>query len=75
MPKAYAGYNEPHQTRAREPDAYENSLGDVLEFAFGRHIHHLEGIVAVLKERGVPAAGGAEWSVELLKKELARLGE
>lgn len=74
MKAPHIGYNETFQTRSKEPDAYENALGDALEEAFKQKIHDLDGIVAVLKERKVPTNGGAAWSTELLTKELARLG-
>lgn len=75
MKNPHVGYNETFQYRNREPDAYENMVGDALEDAFKRKIHDLDGIVTVLRERDVPVAGGGEWSAELLAKELARLGE
>ncbi len=74
MHKPYVGYNETYQTREREPDAYENLLGDALEEAFREGVDTLEGIVVKLQKRGVPAAGGGEWSVAVLTAELTRLG-
>ncbi len=74
MVKNFAPYNEPHQSRERAPDAYEDLLGDALEDAFGQHIHDIEGVVDILRARAVPAPAGDSWSPELLKSELARLG-
>lgn len=74
MKPFYVGYNKTFQTRDKEPDAYENALGDALEDAFKQNIHDLDGIVEVLKARQVPANGGQSWSKDLLVKELARLG-
>lgn len=75
MKAPYVGYNDTFQTRDKEPDAYENALGDALEDAFKQKIHDLDGIVEVLKARKVPTNGAAAWSKELLTKELARLGQ
>jgi hypothetical protein len=67
-------YNEPNQSRDHMPDAYENLLGDALEAAFAQGIHDIEGVVGVLKNRGVPGPSAQTWSTELLRHELARLG-
>jgi hypothetical protein len=74
MLKNFVPYNDTWQTRDHEPDAYEDLLGDGLEFAFGRDIHDIEGVVEVLNDRAVPSPSSAPWTVEVLKAELARLG-
>ena len=71
MDKAYLN---PHQAREREPDDYENLLGDAIERAFAAGIHDLAGLVARLNEAAVPAPGGRPWSEDLFRAEMRRLG-
>ena len=67
-------YLNPHQARDREPDDYQNLLGDVIERAFAAGIHDLPGLVASLNEARVPSPNGQLWSAELFQKEMKRLG-
>lgn len=67
-------YLNPHQTREREPDVYENLLGDAIERCYAAGIHDLEGLVARLNDNCVPAPGGQSWTAELFKQEMKRLG-
>lgn len=67
-------YLNPHQTREREPDAYENLLGDAIERCYAAGIHDLDGLVARLNENCVPAPAGQTWTPELFKQEMKRLG-
>ncbi|MBB2162243.1 hypothetical protein HLH48_19115 [Gluconacetobacter sacchari] len=73
MKKPFIPYNETHQTRCREPDPYENLIGDALEAAFARGATTLGGILPVLVERDIPAPDGGAWSEASLAAELARL--
>ena len=74
MPRHEPPYVNPHQARDREPDDYQNLLGDAIERAYAKGIHDLAGIVASLNEVAVPAPNGQPWSVELFQREMKRLG-
>jgi len=67
-------YLNPHQSRDRVPDDYQNLLGDAIERAFAAGVHDLAGLVARLNEAGVPAPNGQPWTAELFQKEMKRLG-
>jgi hypothetical protein len=67
-------YLNPHQARDREPDDYQNLLGDAIERAYAAGIHDLPGLVASLNEAAVPAPSGQPWSSELFQREMKRLG-
>ena len=67
-------YLNPHQARDREPDDYQNLLGDAIERAFVAGVHDLPGLVGRLNEAHVPAPNGAVWTPELFQKEMKRLG-
>jgi hypothetical protein len=67
-------YLNPHQARDREPDDYQNLLGDAIERAFAAGVHDLPGLVGRLNEAGVPSPNGAGWTPELFQKEMKRLG-
>ncbi len=69
-----APYLNPHQARDREPDDYQNLLGDAIERAFAAGIHDLTGLVDRLNEARVPAPNGQPWTPELFQKEMKRLG-
>ena len=67
-------YLNPHQARDREPDDYQNRLGDAIERAFAAGVHDLAGLVASLNEAAVPAPNGQPWSAELFQREMKRFG-
>ena len=67
-------YFNPHQASDREPDDYQNLLGDAIERAYAAGIHDLTKLVASLNEAAVPAPNGQPWSVELFQREMKRLG-
>jgi hypothetical protein len=67
-------YLDPHQARDREPDNYQNLLGDAIERAFAAGVHDLPGLVACLNDARVPSPNGQAWSPELFRKEMKRLG-
>jgi len=67
-------YLNPHQARDREPDGYQNLLGDAIERCFAAGVHDLPGLVARLNEASVPAPNGQPWTAELFEKEMKRLG-
>ena len=67
-------YLNPHQARDREPDDYQNLLGDAIERAFAAGIHDLGGLVANLNEARVPSPNGQTWTDELFQSEMKRLG-
>ena len=67
-------YLNPHQARDREPDDYQNLLGDAIERAYAAGIHDLAGLVASLNKAAVPAPNSSRWSEELFQREMKRLG-
>jgi hypothetical protein len=67
-------YLSANQSRDRAPTVYENLLGDGLERAFAAGVTEPAGIVEALNAEGVPTPNGGAWSVELLCRELKRLG-
>lgn len=67
-------YLNPHQARDREPDDYQNLLGDAIERFYAAGVHDLPGLVDRLNEARVPAPNGQAWTPELFKKEMKRLG-
>ena len=67
-------YLNPHQARDREPDDYQNLLGDAIERAYAKGIHDLGGLVVSLNEAAVPAPNGQPWNAELFQREMKRLG-
>ena len=67
-------YLDPHQARDREPDDYQNLLGDAIERAFAAGVHDLADLVARLNEAQVPAPTGQGWTADLFQTEMKRLG-
>ena len=67
-------YLNPHQARDREPDAYQNLLGDAIERCYAAGIHDLAGLVDGLNEARVPAPNGQPWTSDLFVQEMKRLG-
>jgi len=67
-------YLNPHQARDREPDAYQNLLGDAIERCYAAGIHDLSGLVDGLNEARIPAPNGQPWTAELFVHEMKRLG-
>ena len=67
-------YLSAHQSRTREPDTYENLLGDAIERCFTDGVHDLEGIAARLNEYCVPSPGNQPWTPALFEQEMKRLG-
>ena len=74
MPRHEPPYVDPHQARDREPDDYQNLLGDAIERAYAKGIHDLAGLVERLNEAKVPTPGGKRWTAELFTQEMKRLG-
>ena len=69
-----ARYLNPHQARDREPDDYQNLLGDAIERAYAAGVHDLAGLVGRLNEARVPSPNGHAWTDELFCHEMKRLG-
>jgi hypothetical protein len=67
-------YLNPLQARDREPDDYQNLLGDAIERAYAAGIDDVAGLVASLNEVAVPAPNGQPWTTELFQREMKRLG-
>ena len=63
-----------HQTRDIPHGDYEIRLGDALEALFEAGVKELPEIVAGLNRSGVKAPGGAAWTEEVFRAEMARLG-
>ena len=55
--------------------SYEDALGDALEALIREEVLEIDGIVAGLNARNVHGPNGEHWDVDLLKTELARLGQ
>ncbi len=62
------------QTRAAEPTAYENALGDALEQAFEGGATQPEEIVRSLNAQAFRNADGSSWTVDSFLAEISRLG-
>jgi hypothetical protein len=62
-----------HQTRRREPTAWEDLLGDSIERAFAAGITELPALVAHLNRTGPNYPGGGEWTEQSYQAEIARL--
>jgi hypothetical protein len=63
----------PQQAAGRPPTSYEDAFADELAAIYGRGVHDLPGVVAALNDTGVRPAGGADWTEESFRAELARL--
>ncbi|MBY4732928.1 hypothetical protein K6V90_20535 [Cupriavidus pauculus] len=62
------------QTRAAEPTAYENKLGDALEAAFEAGAKSPEDIVRAFNRVGLLTADGQLWTEQGFLAEMRRLG-
>lgn len=69
-----APYLNPHQARDREPDDYQNLLGDAIERSYAAGVHDLAGLVERLNEASVPSPNGQPWTPDLFRQEMKRLG-
>ena len=67
-------YLEPHQARTREPNAFEDLLGDSIERAYAAGLHDLPGLLGYLNQAGPTCPGGGPWTEEAYKTLMARLG-
>ena len=54
--------NEPRQALSREPTAWENALGDVLEAAFSDGVRELAPLVERLNASAVRPPDGEPWT-------------
>lgn len=62
-----------HQSRSREPSAWEDLLGDSIERAFASGITELAALVAHLNRTGPNYPGSGEWTEQSYQAEIARL--
>ena len=69
-----APYLNPHQARDREPDDYQNLLGDAIERSYAEGVHDLAGLIERLNEARVPSPNGQPWTTDLFQQEMKRLG-
>ena len=69
-----APYLNPHQARDREPDDYQNLLGDAIERSYAEGVHDLSGLIERLNEARVPSPNGQPWTPDLFRQEMKRLG-
>ncbi len=67
-------FNDTFQHRTSPPTAYENSLGDAIEAAFGQGLHTLDALVNHLNAQGLLAPDGQAWTATAFEQEMARLG-
>lgn len=63
-----------HQSRDHEPTAYELRLAGSIEEVFATGTHDLPGLVQGLRQRGLAAPDGTDWTEESFVAEMARLG-
>lgn len=63
-----------YRTTNTNPSDYERTLADALFDIMGGHVHDPDGISAALNARGLQPASAAEWTADLLKAEVERLG-
>jgi len=67
-------YDNPRQASHRDPSAWENEFGDVIEAAFAGGVRELDGLVAALGASRVRPREGGAWTPERLTRTLAELG-
>ena len=67
-------YLNAHQSRAAEPTATENAIGDVIERCYAAGVTECGPIVDALNTAQVPAPEGTAWTVETFQAEMRRLG-
>ena len=66
--------SEPRQALNREPTAWENAFGDVLEAAFSGGIRDLAPLVERLNGSGVRTPDGESWTAERFTRIVHDLG-
>ena len=67
-------YLEPHQTRDKEPNQYENVLGNSIELAFSQGIAEVGDLVEFLNQNGPLPQAGDRWTETSFGVEMKRLG-
>ncbi len=67
-------YQNPRQASGRDPSAWENEFGDVIEAAFAAGVRDLDALVEALGTSRVRPREGGEWTAERLTRTLAELG-
>jgi hypothetical protein len=66
-------YNETHQSRAAQPTAYEDLLGDAIERAYGQGMTELDALVGYLNASGPSGPNGQPWTGAVFEQKMARL--
>jgi phenylpropionate dioxygenase-like ring-hydroxylating dioxygenase large terminal subunit len=66
-------YLEPHQASTRPPSNYEQALTADLEAAYAQGAHELGELVTALNASGVRPPSGADWTQEVLLREIGPL--
>ena len=67
-------YLSPHQSRLREPPAWELPLADAIEGAFAKGAHQLDELVAALNASRVRPKAGGSWTSENFTALMRELG-
>ena len=67
-------YLSPHQSRLREPTAWELTLADAIEGAFAKGAHQLDELVAALNASRVRPKAGGSWNSENFTALMRELG-
>jgi hypothetical protein len=68
-------FNDTFQYRSSPPTAYENSLADAIEAAFGQGLHTLDALVNYLNTQGLVSPEGQSWTAPAFEQAMARLGK
>lgn len=67
-------YLDPHQSREREPTAWELQLADAIESAFSKGAHDLDSLIRALNASRVRHFTGAVWTTENFTNLMRELG-
>lgn len=68
-------YLEPHQSRTRQPTAWEIELASAIESAFAKGAHELESLIDALAASRVRPRSGGQWTRETFLKTMRELGD
>ncbi|EOM74479.1 hypothetical protein DW322_01565 [Rhodococcus rhodnii] len=68
-------YLDANQTHPDPISPYEENLSGAIMEVFATGVHDLPGLVAGLRDLGLHAPDGGDWTEENLRAELRRLGD
>jgi hypothetical protein len=67
-------YLSPHQSREREPTAWQLDLANAMEGVFAKGAHELDAVVKGLNASRVRPPNGGEWTAENFTAVMRELG-